>query len=583
MWQIGRIQWFGGFDKKKNRYNNFGFITNGNEDIFVHKKEIKCQIQEIFEGAIVAFKLYENPTTAKKCAIEVNTLKNITDKDQLIECFYASNKNYWRYIVSALEQILTDEEFKYVIKNKINELPEPEIKELLSFLPNAFFLFEYDLRQFLDLRRRAEILIDVCNKIKDEMNVSNENDGILKELADCLEHISEYELSDIILRIPKEIKSTSYIFKFLNPKEQVDIIWEKLIKEQYNIWNYLTKEAKWLCLFKAAKENVVLPLFDKIKEEDKLVLFPMAIIWGKYNKQKKAEAFKRGHSLFESYIIDIAWESTEKIDLRPLLPSCKYYSIFHCEARPWPEKQDVHNNEDTNNDDINNNSHFSRAFCPCIYGPCGTNLNYNKSKYTYNCARIYADTSLEWHEWTLLELLENAKITPALDGLRSPFEYVPKLGGWINRLNDIRERLKCSKCGNMMKPNYKYAKYNARYNATVVSCNEDGINHDKNIYLNHCWACTSIIDSRECRIRFDDYYICLKCGSGPQDSDEYTQGDMCPQCGSRRMEHSSGKYFRCSRCGHEIKLPSIQYIKGKNREKILNILKQIDALKKTDY
>lgn len=161
MFQVGRIVWFGGFDKTRNKHNDSGFITNGKEDIFVHKKHIKCDLENIYEGAIVTFNLHVKSTNCKKYATNVNTLKNIKDKYQLIECFYTSSKDYWIYILSTLENILTDEEFKDVVKNKLNELSEPDIKDLLSFLPNSIFLFEYDLRQFLDPRRRVEILMYV--------------------------------------------------------------------------------------------------------------------------------------------------------------------------------------------------------------------------------------------------------------------------------------------------------------------------------------------------------------------------------------------------------------------------------------
>jgi ribosomal protein S27AE len=153
-------------------------------------------------------------------------------------------------------------------------------------------------------------------------------------------------------------------------------------------------------------------------------------------------------------------------------------------------------------------------------------------------------------------LLAAVNLTPYVTplDLGDPTEYVPRLCGWINRLNEIRERLRCSACGSLMKPNYKYAKNLARYNATVVSC-DGGPAHDGDVYLNHCWACRTIIDSRDCRIRIDGYYLCLKCGSGPQHSKTFRQGDLCPKCGGTSMD-GHRRNWTCRRCYHTIRLPS---------------------------
>ncbi len=189
--------------------------------------------------------------------------------------------------------------------------------------------------------------------------------------------------------------------------------------------------------------------------------------------------------------------------------------------------------------------------------------------YDLEGACLYAECSQEWRNWSLLELIEATGVVPDLPELQKPDEYVSKLSGWVNRLNEIRERLRCSVCKQMMIPNYKYAKNLARYNMTVASC-QSGEGHDQNIYLNHCWACREIIDSRESRIQVEKRYICIHCGSGPQKSDTYTQGDICPKCGARGMT-GEGRSRLCSACNHSIRLPAAHHLTGPRSQRVRNL------------
>ena len=115
-----------------------------------------------------------------------------------------------------------------------------------------------------------------------------------------------------------------------------------------------------------------------------------------------------------------------------------------------------------------------------------------------------------------------------------------------------------------MRPNAGYAKNLAVYNVTVVSCRH-GYGHDQDIYLSHCWNpdCFVIIDSRANGVRVEGYYLCLKCGSGPEDSHSFTQGDVCPNCGEREMTAETGSLKSCRAFRHQITLPRERYLTGR--------------------
>ena len=174
-----------------------------------------------------------------------------------------------------------------------------------------------------------------------------------------------------------------------------------------------------------------------------------------------------------------------------------------------------------------------------------------------------ANIDADWRHWTLLEFIEVCNIDIKIINLFNKYEYVPKMCGWVNRINEIRERLRCS-CGRTLISNKKYSKNLAAYNATVFNCKEEG-NHDKNVYISHCWACREIIDSRENKQKYNnEMYLCLECGSGPIKSNDFTQGDICPKCGTRDMAYISDKYRKCinMECEHEIRIPPTHKITG---------------------
>jgi hypothetical protein len=156
------------------------------------------------------------------------------------------------------------------------------------------------------------------------------------------------------------------------------------------------------------------------------------------------------------------------------------------------------------------------------------------------------------------------RIEPSLPGLSESSRYVPQLAGWVNRLGEIRGRLRCRKCQEFMRPEREYAKFLARYHTTVVSC-PNGRDHDSHVYLNHCWACERIIDSRESPFQVEGLHLCIACGSGPEESSAFTQADICPKCGMRdSMTHDSetSRYWICANCRHKIRLPANEMLTG---------------------
>jgi len=328
---------------------------------------------------------------------------------------------------------------------------------------------------------------------------------------------------------------------------QVGLAW---LPNDSSLWRWLADSAKVLFIYRCLAESRALPA---INDSSSVISLQMLDILLK--DRDRQESFATAHSVLQKDVIDVAWKSSDFLDMRPLLPKCfcpVESKVKCCEGRPWLTQQERQARQ----------SKASRAFCPRTGRECSLATPSNPEG-----ARIYADTKLPWNKWSLAEVLTARDIVPHLPELDDGTEYVPRLSGWINRLNEIRERLKCSVCGLMMKPNYAYAKNLARYNVTVVSCAE-GEGHDKDIYLNHCWGCNQVIDSRESRFRVEAYYICIHCGSGPQNSMSYCHGDVCPKDGALRMKKLGDRDFQCSKCLHRIHIPPAHRLTGSRAQEI---------------
>lgn len=171
-----------------------------------------------------------------------------------------------------------------------------------------------------------------------------------------------------------------------------------------------------------------------------------------------------------------------------------------------------------------------------------------------------------YEKWRISEVLMqagfwNSSIIANLDGSYSnvfsfrPETCIAKICGTYNWLNNIKDRLRCSKCGKFMQFNFKYAKnFFAAYSVTVASCPDacgDG-KHDEDIYLNHCNGCGDIIDSREsCHQAPDKYYVCIHCGSHRDGG-----GDICPNCGETiPITGYDGLKRTCPYCDYKFEIP----------------------------
>lgn len=375
--------------------------------------------------------------------------------------------------------------------------------------------------------------------------------------------------SDLRHKLPQAMRQIEELLVCFEPREQVDIVWPPSQDSFPQYWKLLAWETRILCIYRSAYEDLNLYQYvtELVDEDNAFVKYALLILWAKFNPEQSHKAFLKAHNIFQDHICNIAWKSTKKkLNTGPLMPNCPMGVVELCEGRPWFLTDDTEGKK-LPQQNLHKSARAPLAFCPRVGKGCRLNARNNYdgaipeylNHLTASGAHIYPLDDASWEKWTIHELLESANIISKIDELRNPREYVNRLAGWLNRLNDIRSRLKCSVCRKIMRPNYGYAKNLARYNVTIVSCNR-GDGHDKDIYLNHCWGCErQIIDSRESSIQVEGFYLCIQCGSGPMRSDIYKQGDVCPKCGTVAMIVSgTHREFTCSNpaCQHSISAPA---------------------------
>ena len=254
-------------------------------------------------------------------------------------------------------------------------------------------------------------------------------------------------------------------------------------------------------------------------------------MWGKEEVELQEKIFEKAHNLIQDCVIDYALEQKGLTEILRILPECPCADagVRFCEGRPWPTKENG-----------------KQVFCPRKNRSCP--VDNDKDNFM-----ILPNLSRDFKEWKLLELLDSSGMVPKLKSLTNPDEYVNRLSGWVNRLYEIIDALKCTACGKVMLNNFEYSRDIAVYSSTVFSC-DCGDPDNQNVYISHCWGCHKLIDSRIDRIRKDGFYLCLRCGSGKKNVINNT---ICPCCGEDAMESISGsdRDFECLECNHTIRTP----------------------------
>jgi len=257
------------------------------------------------------------------------------------------------------------------------------------------------------------------------------------------------------------------------------------------------------------------------------------------------------------------WSPLDYVPLFTPCPNARESKVLLCEGRPLLAGQAPQARTESGVC-----KGLEDVYCPRLQSRCAMDTSKRVDCGGHRGAHIIPNLARPIEDYSLCEVAEMLRLDVYLDELREPTEAMSRLAGWVNRLYELPEHMRCRKCGKTMRPECAYSKMMASYNVTVVSCEEPGNGHDQKVYLNHCWACGSIIDSRDSPHFVEGWHLCLRCSCGPIKSMAYRPGCVCPKCNAPaparldRCVHDDGlsyqrRCYTCSRqeCRHHFTVP----------------------------
>jgi len=546
---LGTVKWFGGHNHRTDKVNPFGFIAKAEgDDLFVHQKQLK-NIRTLTEDELVLFQVEKKP-------------KGLS----------ASNV----YVIQSV---------------RFGDIDSVPIEQLTDFLAAEDDLDKLSgdpalLKRLIAYLETAELNVRLLQKLNDK---SIDKTWILKLLqkTECHEQLFKLLIGDLTLSefasqygrvslapqafIEKhlfELETYLHTISGGEQMQQVDVLIEVV---SFNVFLFL--------LFK----NLITVQNKLGKHETQLTIFIEATVLGKKQEfeinQYVRDAYAASFSSFGEY----CQHSLVAPIALPLLIKRKIYN------------QDMSFVKDIKNNSLlasNFEFWFLSTIIPLLFKQNSTDviepviltslwkklLSVNSDiaedeifalfPYCHTAGLSCKDTSLscEAFHWRTPDnrdkflcrskVCTDPKVVPDLSKTFFDFsifdwlahygyhyfeqskpakrDFPIKLAAYLNRVRELKSKLNCSCCGQLMIPNMKYARVEvctvneetgeetvvpmqASYRLTVFKCNNQNCaEFERSYYFNHClnFKCFTIIDSRDdlgkCS---EDRYLCPECGS----------------------------------------------------------------------
>lgn len=160
MREVGIIKWFGGFNPKINKLNDFGYILRDNEpDLYVNRNHLHCKPKLLTPGTAVSFELGINYKNNMEQAFKVKLLKNEDDKIIIKKCAFSNRKEYYMLAITKLFDIGDYSDIELIFP-KIISLPKEEKREIINYMP-TYLKLKKGIFNFLDIEEQTNILLQM--------------------------------------------------------------------------------------------------------------------------------------------------------------------------------------------------------------------------------------------------------------------------------------------------------------------------------------------------------------------------------------------------------------------------------------
>ena len=581
---VGAIKWFGGFNNKTNKENNFGFLTDVEGfDVYLHLSEWS-EGRPPSENTVAVYSREEKGGKWKaKNACLLSTANS--SLNQLIEWLIVSEggsngNGANRDIATKLAETIRTNSGTYTTEELDEVVEKKGVAKLIQVLSVAGNDWDNCLKYLLDKNlidpivdldwKRLPEKYNIINNEKEvaqrllsmelnkaqrlvEVNYSNLTPA-LKVLVSFMGLIQDHQqlkrvVDDVTPLIRsvylKESSLPEYVKSYIdtNVKSKGGVMQDPVLGSLFSFYQFkkylYDRDPKFVALYDSS--DFLQTRFDAfvLKELFSLVL--------------AGNPLDQVYSLF----LNALWEGITTEELNPvdqlkqileLFPSCNSVTGgFSCEAVYWKKTE---------------------TFL-CRGRPCQDPKVIGQAGPDYLTFSIY-----DWFVHYGINYLE--------DGKPSNRDFPIKIAGYLNRVREIFDVIHCRDCESLMMPNMSYARVDymtiengqlvkrdmaPAYRLTVFECPEPLCNeYEKGYYISHCYGCNGLVDSRDSTTKCDsDRYICRKCASCCGGHAKSNPVGLCPNCTSplqlfetqkkKRFGGKNERYVNCSNqgCGFNIR------------------------------
>jgi len=578
---IGIVKWFGGFNKHKNKENDFGFVEDiAGFDVFLHAKALP-KSRTPYEGEMVVYDLEKSgekwrAANAYVLVTKVPSLSQFFELHKLCE----DNSSFYRKFREAVRDIKEPSFTGYPDEELTHYIEKLGVSELVSSLFEMRNCWPINLERLADLKL-VDPLFDVPllrfpqpSYMSDKITSISENEN---EIGERLPLIDREKAQNFVTKnydkLTTPLKMLASFTGLITDERQLENVVDDVSYYLQRIHHKLESFPDYLQNYidehiepKGGLIND--PVFggelELIKFHKYLYDKDLAFVTLYENSdylQSRFDAFvlkeifslvMAGNSLDQVYnlFLNKLWVGITSSQLNPatqlkqilkIFPSCDSIGKeLSCEAVYW-EKQ--------------------RMFL-CRGKPCRS-------------PKVKSHAHLDYLNYSIYNWFVHYEINYFIENEPSRRDFPIKVASYINRLREIFDVIHCRFCESLMLPNMSYARVDhmvyekgqmvkkdlaPAYRLTVFKCpNEQCIDSHNQHYINHCYGCGDIIDSRDCKIKCDaGLYVCQNCASCCSNHSMSNPVGFCPDCGSSLLLYQTpeslgryGGFKRFVKCSSE--------------------------------
>lgn len=434
-------------------------------------------------------------------------------------------------------------------------------KELNFFLTHVssycktYFIERVPVKELLQILWLHEDLIpmikdELMQELVAEIDWKNIEESYMKQYEPLLSYIEADVHQTTAVKIAESMRKQDAAFS---------VEWWKIFTDSVKIriiiysTNFLLERQKWFLSL-----QTIYPYEEG--QQNKLIMAVLKYFVNSYipneTDGKRQSNFLTAHEFLMNYINECFTQNLNVTNgLNTLLDKCHQgynpYIKYFCDARINRANNNIFCPEGKARPA---NRRKKQGRQPCAYYK---DINLTKTKYK---------TTKDYKDQYFMDLILNVGFIPDLSSIyiSEVMEYPFRISAYVNRLIDIRMHTKCSKCNKPFFPQFEYAKSRtAKLAVNTYHCPEVSLEevhkevqspvHDSHIYLNFCYHCEKVIDSRECKIKDGGKYsqwLCMRCGG----TQRIEPGTKCPFCGNtdkNLLENSGVHNIICKKCNYD--------------------------------